>query len=252
MAITVEGCDAIIAAWRRSGKLLLVGHEMRFSPLHRRMWEIVQDGSVGELRYLLMDLWRRPYRPGAGGWRLDPARVGNWTLEEPVHFFEATSWLLGPEAVPIAVYASGASNGSARDLRPSMVDHFTATVRYNSGAYAVISQTLGAVEHHLSIKLLGSRAMLRAEWHAELDRSQHPNYALEISDQGHLKSIPLDGTPGEYFELREEIATFVRAIGSGGDLPVTPEEARQAVALCLAAQRSLQTGTVIDVARNVR
>ncbi len=245
MATTVEACDRIIAAAREAGRLLLVGHEMRFSPLHARMHELIAGGVIGEPRYVLIDLWRRPYRRGSGGWRFDPTRVGNWTLEEPVHFFDASAWFLAAAGEPEAIYACGNRSDPAAPRRPDVNDNFTATVSYPGGAYAVISQTLAAVEHHLSIKVLGSRAMLRAEWHAEIDRSERPQYALELSDETGLKPIDLLSTPGEFYELREEIAALSRAVRDGMPLPITPEEARRAVLLCLQAQRSLETGGVV-------
>jgi len=245
MATTVAACDAIIAAAQAAGRLLLVGHEMRFSSLHARIRQLIGEGAIGEPRYVLMDLWRRPYRLGAGGWRYDPEQVGNWTLEEPVHFFDAAAWFLESAGEPETVYAHGNRTDPSAPHRPDMNDNFTATVGYANGAYAVLSQTLAAVEHHLSIKVMGSRAMLRAEWHAELDRSERPQFSLEISDGAGLKPVEVHSTPGEFFELREEIAALARAVGEGAPLPMTPREARRAVMLCLQAQRSLETKSAI-------
>lgn len=60
MATSLGACDRIAEAARLSGRCLLIGHEMRFSPLYRRMREILDSGELGESRYLLIDLWRRP------------------------------------------------------------------------------------------------------------------------------------------------------------------------------------------------
>ncbi|HEV2418797.1 MAG TPA: Gfo/Idh/MocA family oxidoreductase [Terriglobia bacterium] len=245
MATTVSACDHMIDAAWKSGRVFMVGHEMRVSPLYCRMQEALASSELGEPRYVLIDLWRRPYRGGSGAWRLDPERVGNWTLEEPVHFFDAAGWFLASAGAPVTVYAHGASREAAEALRCDRADHFTAIVGYASGAYAAISQTLAAVEHHFSIKIFGSKAFLRAEWHAELDRSEHPAYSLEISRDGHMEAVEVPGTPGEFYELKMEIAAFASAVRQGASLPITPEEARRAVALCLMAQRSLETGEVV-------
>jgi myo-inositol 2-dehydrogenase / D-chiro-inositol 1-dehydrogenase len=241
MATALSSCDRIIDAARRSGRLLLVGHEMRFSPMHALIHSLVEGGRLGTPRYVLIDLWRRPYRPGADGWRMDPKRVGNWILEEPVHFFDAAGWFLRSEGQPSAIYARG--NHARLDVPYDTVenDNFTAIVDYPNGAYASISQALDGVEHHLSIKVFGSKAMLRAEWHAEMDRSERPSYSLEVSEGSSLQKLAVPGTPGELFELREEIAALARAARGEAQLPITPEEARQAVMLCLKAQESLES-----------
>lgn len=134
MATSVEACDRIIRAASRSGRLLLVGHEMRFSPLYTRMHEFLDRGEIGNPRYLLIDLWRQPYRPGSGQWRKDPARVGNWTLEEPVHFFDLAGWFMETSGLPAKVYALGAAASGVQPLRSEMADHFTALVTYADGA----------------------------------------------------------------------------------------------------------------------
>ncbi len=247
MATSVQSCDRIIQAAQRSGRLLLVGHEMRFSAMYRQMRELVLSGRLGDPRYVLIDLWRRPYRPGSGGWRLDPKQVGNWTLEEPVHYFDAATWFLDSLGDPATVYARGNSMKTASRFVAGASDNLVAIVGYPNGAYAVISHTLAAVEHHLSIKIFGSHGLARAEWHAELDRSERPSYSLEVSEEGALKKVAVAGTPGELFELREEIGALARAAREGADLPITPAEGRRAVMLCEAAERSLETGQTIHL-----
>ena len=52
-----------------------------------------------------MELSRRPYRPGADSWRFDIERVGNWILEEPIHFFDLARWYLDTAGTPQTIYA---------------------------------------------------------------------------------------------------------------------------------------------------
>ncbi|MCD6289368.1 MAG: Gfo/Idh/MocA family oxidoreductase, partial [Anaerolineae bacterium] len=49
LAITTEGCDHILEAWRRSGKQLMVGFNMRYMNMFRTMKEIVDSGVIGEI-----------------------------------------------------------------------------------------------------------------------------------------------------------------------------------------------------------
>ena len=249
MATSIAACDRIIEASRAAGKILLVGHTMRFSAMYTEIRRILASGRLGDLRYVIIDLWRRPYRQGAGGWRMDTQRVGNWILEEPVHFFDLASWYLAGCGDPATIFAYGNTMeaGGTRDLDAD--DNFTAIFTYPNGAYAVISHSLAAVEHHLSIKLFGSKALIRAEWHAELDRSEKPAFELSISQDGAMRPLEVPGTPGEVFELRQEIAAMTAAIRHGAPLPITPEEARRAVVLCLEARRSLELGRPVELTR---
>ena len=89
MAATPEQCDRLLAAARRSGRVLTIGHELRLSTQWGGVKAIIDAGDIGEPMYALHTLFRFPYRPGAEGWRHDRSRVGSWILEEPVHAFDS-------------------------------------------------------------------------------------------------------------------------------------------------------------------
>ena len=69
-------------------QMLAIGFELRLSSVWGKVKAMLDAGAIGEPRYVLIELWRRPYRTGSDGWRYDPARVGSWILEEPIHFFD--------------------------------------------------------------------------------------------------------------------------------------------------------------------
>ncbi len=252
MATSVVGCDRILEAAARQRRLVLVGHELRFSPLYAEMRRLIAEDRIGCPRYVLVDLWRRPYRFGSGNWKQDPGRVGSWILEEPVHYFDLVAWYLEGSGEPQSVFARGNRKDPAASRMPGINDNFSAVISYAGGAYGIISQSLSAVEHHLSVKVFGSAGVLRSEWHAELDRSERPRFSLEISERGAMKPLPVESTPGELFELRSEIRALVAAVEQGAPLPFRPEEARRAVALCLDAERSIELGAPVALSEGGR
>ena len=88
MAISVQQCDDILRLARHNQRLVAIGHELRLSSLWGKASELVEEGFVGQPQYVLVELSRNPYRQGSYGWRYDIERVGNWILEEPIHFFD--------------------------------------------------------------------------------------------------------------------------------------------------------------------
>ncbi|MEM7145043.1 MAG: Gfo/Idh/MocA family oxidoreductase, partial [Verrucomicrobiota bacterium] len=168
MCLKVSECEALISLAKEKGKLLSIMHELRLSSLWGEMKRLVDEGILGEPQYLMMELSRHPYRQGAEGWRYDLERVGSWVLEEPIHFFDLARWYFSGIGDPSSVFAT-ANTKDAR--RPELRDNFAATMKWESGAFAVICQTLSAFEHHQSMKLTGTKGSLWARWSGAQDRT---------------------------------------------------------------------------------
>lgn len=242
MAPKVEQCRELITLANEEARVLAIGHELRLSSLWGRVKRMIEEGAVGEPHYLLIELWRRPYRQGSAGWRYDPARVGNWILEEPIHFFDLARWYLAKSGEPVAVHASA----SPRDPdRPGLQENFSATLRFADGAFAVIAQTLAAFEHHQTVKVTGSRGALWASWSGALDRTFEPTFSLKHFDGGTVREVPIESKAGEVYELVAEVSAVARAIRSGQAPPVTGEDGLWSVTLCLQAQESVDSGRVV-------
>ena len=242
MAPSVAQCDDLIELAREKNRLLAIGHEFRLSSLWGKAKELIDAGAIGEPQYALIELWRNPYRLGAGGWRYDIARVGNWILEEPIHFFDLARWYFERAGAPVSVYARA---NSKQPDHPELQDNFSAIVNFPGGAYAVISQTLSAFEHHQVAKITGTKGALWASWSGALDRTFHPAFSLKHHDGETVRDIPIAKKTGEVFELVDEITAVAGAIQSGRPLPATGEDGRWSVAMCLKAQESVDAGTVV-------
>ncbi len=77
MASTIAECDEILAAVRRTGRVLSVGHEFRISTQWGFIKRLIAAGEIGELLYANVSLFRFPYRQGSGGWRYGRDTVGS-------------------------------------------------------------------------------------------------------------------------------------------------------------------------------
>ena len=239
MGLNEGECTDLIRIARERGLRLAVGHEMRLSALWAKVKQMIDDGAIGEPLYALIELWRRPYRLGAGGWRYDIDRVGNWILEEPIHFFDLARWYFSRLGDPVSVFAR--ANARNPD-HPELQDNFSAIVSFPRGAYAVISQTLSAFEHHQVVKITGARGAVWASWSGAMDRTFQPTFSLKHFDGESVREMMIQQAAGEVFELVDEVTAFGAAVRDGGSLPATGEDGRWSVALCLRAQESVAAG----------
>ena len=246
MVLTVGQCDELIALARRQGKLLAVDHEMRLSSLWGRVKGLIDQGIVGTPQYVLLELSRFPYRLGSEGWRFDIHRVGNWILEEPIHFFDLARWYMAGFGEPVSVYARA---NSKQPGHPELQDNFTTIVNFAGGGFAVIAQTLSAFEHHATCKVTGTAGSVWANWSAPDARHPQPVFALRYTrgDPDHVEEILFEDVTGEVVELQQQIAAVVRSIRDGTPPVATAEDGRWAVLLCLAAQASVDRGRPVTI-----
>lgn len=242
MCLQLDQCEELIRLARTKNLHLAIGHEFRLSSLWGRVKEMVEAGAIGDPRYCLIELWRNPYRRGTGGWRYNLKQVGNWILEEPIHFFDLARWYFAKAGEPVSVFARASHKD---DAHPELQDNFSAMLNFPNGGYAVISQTLAAYEHHQVVKLTGTRGALWASWSGAMDRTLHPTFSLKHFDGERTLDVPLTKITGEVYELEEELAAVAVAVRGEPLRCATGDDGRWAVAMCLKAQESVESGQVI-------
>ncbi|MCA9094145.1 MAG: Gfo/Idh/MocA family oxidoreductase [Planctomycetaceae bacterium] len=239
MCLSISECDDLTRLAKERERLLAVGHELRLSSLWSKVKQMIDEGFVGRPQYVLVELSRRPYRLGADGWRYDIERVGNWILEEPIHFFDLARWYLSASGNPSSVFAT--ANSRQAD-HPELQDNFSSVVQFEGGAYAVISQSLSMFEHHQTVKVAGTKGSLWASWSGTMDRTLHPTFFLKSCDGETVWEIPIDKITGEVYELEDQMEMMVRAVRDGEPLRTSGEDGMWSVAMCVAAAQSVNTG----------
>ncbi|MEJ2056589.1 MAG: Gfo/Idh/MocA family oxidoreductase [Desulfofustis sp.] len=243
MALSLEECDKLIESATRNNRVLTIGHEFRISTQWGRLKTIIEEGLIGEPLYSLVTLFRHPYRPGSNRWRYDANKVGSWTLEEPVHFFDSLMWYFESVGDPTHIYA----RGSSKTRIHGMYDNFSALIKWPGQLYGIVTQTLGGFEHHQVMEIVGTEGSIRTWWSGTMDRTREPLFELKVQtkDQDTCETISLPPS-GELFELEEELCRVVDAFRKRKPI-VSPVEARKRVLICIEAERSLQKGQEVEL-----
>ena len=242
MALSVDHCQELIGLAQERKCLLAIGHEFRLSSLWGKVKQMIDAGAIGDPLYALIELWRNPYRTGADGWRYQIQRVGNWILEEPIHFFDLARWYFSKVGAPTSVFARA---NARRPDHPELQDNFSAIVNFPRGVYAVISQTLSGFEHHQVAKVTGSTGALWASWSGAMDRTFQPTFSLKYFDGNQVADIPISKITGEVYELGDEISQMANAARGRGTLAATGEDGLWSVKMCLKAQESVDRGCAV-------
>jgi len=242
LANTVADCDRILAAAAAAKRCVSVNHELRVSTQWGMIKDEVTKGAIGTPMAATYALFRRPFRGGAGGWRHDPARVGSWVLEEPVHFFDLLLWYFAAHGDPATLRADATTTPGGLQA------NLSATVRYTSGAFFTVTQLLTGFEHHCALDIGGTDGALRSWWSGGDARITDAAAGLSILRQGadapERHEFP---ESGEIFELREHLRRSIAGFARG-ESSMPASEARRAVILCLAAEEACRTGATVELA----
>lgn len=238
MANNVSGCNAIIRAAKANKKILHIGFELRFSALCKKIKDLIEKGNIGKPKMALIELWRGPYGSGSGVWRLDPDKVGNWLLEQPVHYVDLACWYM--KGKPVSVYARA---NSTTKKAGRLTENMSFFINYANGDYVVINQTLAAHGSRLCIKVVGTKGTLEADW-----PQGKSIFKLEHFNGKKVADVPISPKAAEKNLLEAEFRAMTKAIntGAGTDL-ATGIEGKNSVAICVAAEKSARQNRAIKM-----
>ncbi|MEU3619788.1 bi-domain-containing oxidoreductase [Streptomyces sp. NPDC006872] len=226
LALTEDELADVVAAVEESGNdRLQVGFNRRFSPLlqEARQRFGVRTGPAS-LRYLV-----NAGRLQHGSWYLQQGTEGSRFVGEGGHFIDTASWLL--EADPVSVYAVAASGNEDLQVVLRYPDGSTATISYvTTGSPGFPKETLDLVADG---KVLRLDDFVRAAVYDARRKRWVSSRLPKARDKGQSA----------------ELAAFIKAVRTGGPMPVPLESLVATTAATLAVQTGLAGGAPVTLAR---
>lgn len=244
IALTLPDADAIVAAGEASGAILMVGLTLRFWPEYAELARRVEARQLGEpmsinaYRISAPAFWNR--------WMSDPSRSGGIAVDLLVHDFDQMNRLLGD---PQRVLARAV--GRDRSAAPGVL----CLVDYGR-THAMAEGTMMAPESYqfsCGIRALCDRGVAEYNFTSPPTNSGG-NIERPIDGNEHGLSIFVSGQTPERLPAtiadpwQLEIEHFLDCVESlQQPRHGTPAQARAALAVSLAANRSLASGVVEPV-----
>ena len=256
LALSVASCNAMIAAGRKASRVFLVGQQMRYHLHLHRMRRLIDAGEIGTPHMVWLKEFRNPF-PSNMVWAFDKSKSGGAIVEKSCHHFDVFTWMLG--VPPVRVYASGgqAVHREIFGVASDVIDNAWVTVEHADGRRGMLGLCFfagpphareGAGTHMRDIGIIGDNGMIVTEGF-HLGR----NLELRYSDRPDVVRIDLDpsrGRPDALFEREGNWGIWVDFFNciETGDRPVASGEiGRDALAVALAAEKSIETGRPVDI-----
>jgi UDP-N-acetylglucosamine 3-dehydrogenase len=244
IALTVEDAEAILAARDASGRFLLVGFVLRFWPEYEVLVAKAASGELG--RPLAVSTARLSKAPDWNDWMQDPAASGGATVDLLVHDFDQVVAILGaPQAVSARAVLVG-PHGNPQ--------HVQAVVHCAGGEALVEGSLLMPASYPFTsnIRVLCERGALEYPFKVGAPEDGG-NLGGADEATSVLRLYRPDGAPERL--TAESGDGWARQCGylldcvAAGRAPdrATGEQGVQALALALAANRSIASGRTENV-----
>jgi len=233
IALTLEDADAMIAAAKQAGKMLMVGQVLRFFPAFAEAREIVHSGQYGVMRAAHLKRIIASPKWASDNHFQDVSKSGGPAIDLHIHDTDFVHHLAG---VPVRVHATGVVHPNGA------VTYVHSQYSYLGGAPCVTCQS-GAIsmptlsfEHGYDIYL--ERAMLR--YNSVVTGEDIWLYPQE----GEMQKIRPDRPEAFTAQLQHAVDCVVS--GQESEL-INATSARRALAVVLKEQESVITGQSVQV-----
>jgi myo-inositol 2-dehydrogenase/D-chiro-inositol 1-dehydrogenase len=242
LALSLTECDRLIEHASRSAARGMIGFNMRWHRLVRRMRRAVDAGTLGRLR-LLRTVYASGSRlePDLPDWRGRRELGGGALIEQGVHHFDLWRFLLGSEVDEVFAVAQGADETA------------TVTARMRNGVL-VESAFCQFTRNSNDLELYGEHGRLRVccyrfDGFELLENARSPGGGpARLARLARIaKEAPHVLRSGGTFRdsYRAQWRHFIAAIERGSPFEATLEDGRRAVEVALAAAESTSTGAPV-------
>lgn len=231
MALDVKTCDAMIAAAKKASGRLMIAQCLRFLPAMKYIHDAVVSGKYGSVVGATFD--RDSMLPGWSGkgksWFLEEKTSGGMILDLHIHDADLINWMFGrPKSVTVR-----------RHVRADGVTDRTSTL-YGYDNCTVTSAASWAAAPSFTFEARSFVELEKATIVLDAKRSS-PLQVYPFTGRPFTPKIDTDVSP--YDEEVKAFADWIR--GKRKSMPITLEDARNAVALVEAEHRSMITKKTI-------
>jgi len=274
MALSIAGCDRILAAAKKHQARLYLGHNMRHMAFVRKMKELIDDGAIGEVRAC----WCRHF-VGHGGdfyfrdWHAERKNTTGMLLQKAAHDIDVIHWLCGGYSRLVNAMGGLTLYGdlpdrraetstphrvSAGEMQPDLFpatkarglnhhidieDLSTMQMKLNNGVFASYAQCHYTPDYWRSYTVIGTEGRLENFGNGEAGTlirlwNKRTNYNAR-GDASYRIPVAKGSHAGADPLI---MAEFLRYARDGGQTQTSPLAARESVAAACMATKSLRSG----------
>ncbi len=227
IAPTLEECDQILQVVDENQVTFMAGHTNHFVPVYQKIKEILQGGELGRPLLITDRTLKRWWAPNRREWHLDRRTGGGMWMTIGVHNIDRMVWLMESRVKSICAHLATGFHDQNAD------DHGMALLRFENGSAgtaATVGYKTGAPS--FGTEIVCSEGLMR------IDKMTGISIAKDETWQHILCDTEINADNWMETAMVEEWRSFISAIETGDQPPITGEYARHIMAVIFAAEES--------------
>jgi len=246
--ISADECHRLADTAHNAGTVVMIGHELRYSPFFQRIKNIVAAGEIGRPQMVWCREFRGPFQKKTSDWIQDNRRSGGTLVEKNCHHFDLMNWWV--DSRPARVCAFG-GNAVQRVLPgPEQAnDHATVIFEYANKVRGTLHLCLFALDfpkEDLEMGVIGEHGLLQTRISA-MEILQWKRGARQTEPRVHSVPSPAGLAWGGHPGSDEIHLEFVNCILHGRQPLTSVRACLDGTLLAIAAEESIRLGRTVEL-----
>jgi predicted dehydrogenase len=248
VGITPEECRQLVKASDATDRVVLIGHELRYSPYFQRIKTLVDTGEIGQPRMVWCREFRGPFQKKSQNWIQDDRKSGGALVDKNCHHFDLMNWWM--QSRPKRVCAFGGNAGErVIEGEHQVLDHATVSFEYETGARGTLQLCLFAPDQQgeeLEMGVIGEKGLLQSRL-SRLEVLVWKRHAPAKEPVVHSVAAERGEGWGGHLGFAEIHEAFLKAILEKKPHLTSVRDCVDGTLLAIAAEESIKKRQIIDV-----
>lgn len=248
MAMSLEECEAMVAAAKEAGKFLMIGHNQRLAKAHARARQLIEEGAIGDIITFKTNF----AHSGPETWSIDPGK-DVWFFDKKkavmgamadlgIHKTDLIQFLTGQKVVATTAYVGTLDKKDANGNLIGVDDNAICIYRMSGGAVGTMSASWTSYgEEDNSTTLYGTKGVMKIystpEHSIILERKDGERIYYDIDKIQTNDNQTSSGV----------IDLFVNSLVTNTPPEISGEEALSAMKAVFASLESSETGKTVEI-----
>jgi predicted dehydrogenase len=246
--ISAAECQRLVKAVDKTDRIVMVGHEFRYSPYFQKIKALVDAGEIGAPRMVWCREFRGPFQPKSQDWIQDNRRSGGCLVDKSCHHFDLMNWWVGARPKKVAAFGGCAVNRVIEG--PHQVhDHTTTSFEYDNGVRGTHHLSMFGrdfPDEDLEMGIVGEQGVLQTRV-SQVQILQWKRGAQQKEPLVHAVSAQHGEGWGNHLGFDEMHVAFVHCIRQRSQPLTTVRHCVDGTLLAIGAEESIRKGRIVEI-----